>query len=191
MRVCKHKHQTAFSGRADLTTGKQYSRTNPGTTPTNKLRNNAHERIPEQRPRTDLGTTPTNGPRNNAHERIPEQRPRTNFGTTFSPALVLRRKAEKRSPANRSAGCLSEASSCASDGKHFVAASKRKPAFFLFVTFFFWTPKRKSKKPYNCITASYSSGRCLPMDVTTMPKPCFAASSVRIRAMSRPFPSSR
>ena len=50
----------------------------------------------------------------------------------------------------RSAGCLSEASSCASTGNRFVADSKRKPAAFLFVTFFFWTPKRKSNNHPEC-----------------------------------------
>ena len=64
------------------------------------------------------------------------------------PALVLSRKAKNRFPAKRNAGCLSEASSCVSDGEQFVAASKRKPAFFLFVIFFFWPPKRKSKSNY-------------------------------------------
>ena len=54
-------------------------------------------------------------------------------------------KAEERRAARRNAGCLSEASSCVSAGNRFGAVPKRKPAFFLFVTFFFWTPKRKSK----------------------------------------------
>jgi len=61
------------------------------------------------------------------------------------PALVLSRKAKNRFPAKRNAGCLSEASSCVSDGEQFVAASKRKPAVFLFVTFSFGRPKEKVK----------------------------------------------
>lgn len=62
------------------------------------------------------------------------------------PSSVSRRKAEKRSTAKRSAGCLSEASSCASAGRSLAAALKLQTAVFLFVTFFFLPPKRKSKR---------------------------------------------
>ena len=62
------------------------------------------------------------------------------------PSSVSRRKAEKRSTAKRSAGCLSEASSCASDERSFAAGPKLQTAVFLFVTFFFLPPKRKSKR---------------------------------------------
>jgi len=40
---------------------------------------------------------------------------------------------------------LSEASSCASAGRSLAAALKLQTAVFLFVTFFFLPPKRKSK----------------------------------------------
>ncbi len=65
------------------------------------------------------------------------------------PSSVSRRKAEKRSTAKRSAGCLSEASSCASAGRSLAAALKLQTAVFLFVTFFFLPPKRKSKRKAN------------------------------------------
>lgn len=61
------------------------------------------------------------------------------------PSSVSRRKAEKRSTAKRSAGCLSEASSCASAERSLAAALKLQTAVFLFVTFFFLAAKRKSK----------------------------------------------
>ena len=61
------------------------------------------------------------------------------------PSSVSDRKAEKQSTAKRSAGCLSEASSCASDERSFAAGPKLQTAVFLFVTFFFLPPKRKSK----------------------------------------------
>ena len=50
------------------------------------------------------------------------------------PALVLRRKSEESF----------------SDGEQFVAASKRKPAVFLFVTFSFGRPKEKVKAFTDC-----------------------------------------
>lgn len=61
------------------------------------------------------------------------------------PSSVSDRKAEKQSTAKRSAGCLSEASSCASDERSFAAGPKLQTAVFLFVTFFFLAAKRKSK----------------------------------------------
>lgn len=61
------------------------------------------------------------------------------------PSSVSDRKAEKQSTAKRSAGCLSEASSCASDERSFAAGPELQTAVFLFVTFFFLPPKRKSK----------------------------------------------
>ena len=61
------------------------------------------------------------------------------------PSSVSDRKAEKQSTAKRSAGCLSKASSCASDERSFAAGPKLQTAVFLFVTFFFLPPKRKSK----------------------------------------------
>lgn len=71
------------------------------------------------------------------------------------PSSVSDRKAEKQSTAKRSAGCLSEASSCASDERSFAAGSKLQTAVFLFVTFFFLPPKRKSKsKPKEKVRAS-------------------------------------
>lgn len=70
------------------------------------------------------------------------------------PSSVSDRKAEKQSTAKRSAGCLSEASSCASDERSFAAGSKLQTAVFLFVTFFFLPPKRKSKnKPKEKVRA--------------------------------------
>ena len=51
------------------------------------------------------------------------------------PSSVSDRKAEKQSTAKRSAGCLSEASSCASDERSFAAGPKLQTAVFLFVTF--------------------------------------------------------
>lgn len=71
------------------------------------------------------------------------------------PSSVSDRKAEKQSTAKRSAGCLSEASSCASDERSFAAGPKLQTAVFLFVTFFFLSPKRKSKsKPKEKVRAS-------------------------------------
>lgn len=71
------------------------------------------------------------------------------------PSSVSDRKAEKQSTAKRSAGCLSEASSCASDERSFAAGPKLQTAVFLFVTFFFLPPKRKSKsKPKEKVRAS-------------------------------------
>ena len=67
------------------------------------------------------------------------------------PALVLRRKSEESFSGEKK---LSEASSCVSDGEQFVAASKRKPAVFLFVIFFFWPPKRKSKSIHRLFVKS-------------------------------------
>ena len=61
-----------------------------------------------------------------------EERP----ASTKIPSSVSDRKAEKQSTAKRSAGCLSEASSCASDERSFAAGSKLQTAVFLFVTFF-------------------------------------------------------
>ena len=61
------------------------------------------------------------------------------------PSSVSDRKTEKQSTAKRSAGCLSEASSCASDERSFAAGPKLQTAVFLFVTFFFLAAKRKSK----------------------------------------------
>lgn len=71
------------------------------------------------------------------------------------PSSVSDRKAEKQSTAKRSAGCLSKASSCASDERSFAAGPKLQTAVFLFVTFFFLPPKRKSKsKPKEKVRAS-------------------------------------
>ena len=71
------------------------------------------------------------------------------------PSSVSDWKAEKQSTAKRSAGCLSEASSCASDERSFAAGPKLQTAVFLFVTFFFLPPKRKSKsKPKEKVKAS-------------------------------------
>ena len=61
------------------------------------------------------------------------------------PSSVSDRKTEKQSTAKRSAGCLSKASSCASDERSFAAGPKLQTAVFLFVTFFFLPPKRKSQ----------------------------------------------
>ncbi|WP_303733362.1 hypothetical protein [Phocaeicola plebeius] len=50
---------------------------------------------------------------------------------------------------------MSEASSCASDERSFAAGPKLQTAVFLFVTFFFLPPKRKSKsKPKEKVKAS-------------------------------------
>ena len=73
----------------------------------------------------------------------------TNFANKVRSGLGLEMKSEEEDRT----GCLREASSCVSTGKGLVAASKRRPAFFLLIALFVWTTQRKSKT-YNCNTAS-------------------------------------
>ena len=60
------------------------------------------------------------------------------------PALVLRRKSEESFSGEKKRR-LSERSEFLRFRRKFVAASKRKPAVFLFVTFSFGRPKEKVK----------------------------------------------
>ena len=59
------------------------------------------------------------------------------------PSSVSDRKAEKQSTAKRSAGCLSKASSCASDERSFAAGPKLQTAVFSFCYLFLFAAKKK------------------------------------------------
>ena len=128
----KGGNQTKSEGRKQRSTSKSF-------TPIQRFRpkgkTQSKKRIKEQRSANKVLPSP---------QRF-RQRRRAASQHKKIPSSVSGRKAEKRSTAKRSAGCLSEASSCASDERSFAAGPKRQTAVFLFVTFFFLPPKRKSK----------------------------------------------
>lgn len=135
-----HKLQLTFAGKEIPTLPQRI--TSKGTTKRTKLRSDfAPKGIPKAKngsknkeaktPHSDFAKS---------EERQPPQK---------IPSSVSDRKAEKQSTAKRSVGCLSEASSCASDERSFAAGPKLQTEVFLFVTFFFLPPKRKSKRRAN------------------------------------------
>jgi len=121
-----HKLQLTFAGKEIPTLPQRI--TSKGTKKRTKLRSDF---APKQKKKQKLPTAISPKAKSDSPPKIPSS--------------VSDRKAEKQSTAKRSAGCLSEASSCASDERSFTAGPKLQTAVFLFVTFFFLPPKRKSK----------------------------------------------
>lgn len=131
-----HKLQLTFAGKEIPTLPQRI--TSKGTKKRTKLRSDF---APKQKKEQKLPTAISPKAKSDSRQKI-----------LFSVSV---RKAEKQSTAKRSAGCLSEASSCASDERSFTAGPKLQTAVFLFVTFFFLPPKRKSKsKPKEKVRAS-------------------------------------
>lgn len=131
-----HKLQLTFAGKEIPTLPQRI--TSKGTKKRTKLRSDF---APKQKKKQKLSTAISPKAKSDSRQKIPSS--------------VSDRKAKKQSTAKRSAGCLSEASSCASDERSFTAGPKLQTAVFLFATFFFLPPKRKSKsKPKEKVRAS-------------------------------------
>ena len=141
-----HKLQLTFASKEIPTLPQRI--TSKGTKKRTKFRSDfAPKEAPKQKKRIKEQRS------KNSPQRF-RQRRRATAGKKI-PSSVSDRKAEKQSTAKRSAGCLSKASSCASDERSFAAGPKLQTAVFLFVSFFFLAAKRKSKsKPKEKVRTS-------------------------------------